>query len=192
MRLQLSGDMTYLVLDPSAADAWHLHPAYHARHSQSRVDLLHDDSAAAAFPDFQADYFLRQNTSSRALLLGRRRAPSPPSPSPSASRSRATIHRLRAGQSLYVPPFFAVHSFNAGPGPGLFVDLTSLSAGQVALAEAEHMQVRLPHLASWSRLIGVSCPSVRLCVQLPFDAAHCSRRDFRIVAAQVRTRPLRS
>lgn len=160
--MQLGGEMTYLVLDPTAADAWHLHPAYHAHHPQSRVDLL-DDSAAAAFPDFQAEYFHAENASSRALLMGRRAAAS----APGSAQPRATIHRLRAGQSLYVPPFFAVHACNPSPGPGpaLFADLTSLSTSQIALAEAEHMQVGQVAACFSNEMAdqcGVrSCPSTR-------------------------------
>ena len=157
MRVQLRGSMTFLVLDPTAGDALHFYPAYHAARAQSRVDLMADETESA-FPDFHAQYFQPANSSSRTLLLhlDRRATAACSSSCSSCSCSscscssscssccsgRATVHRLRAGQSLYVPPFFAVHSFNPGPDTALFTDLTSLSAAQLSLAEAEHMQVR--------------------------------------------------
>ena len=150
VRVQLRGSMTFLVLDPTAGDALHFYPAYHAARAQSRVDLMADETESA-FPDFHAQYFQPANSSSRTLLLHLdRRATAACSSSSCCSSGcsssccsgRATVHRLRAGQSLYVPPFFAVHSFNPGPDTALFADLTSLSAAQLSLAEAEHMQVR--------------------------------------------------
>lgn len=74
---------------------------------------------------------------------------------------RAKSFTLSQGEALYIPPFYSVHSLNQDEeNPSIFLDVSSVSSAQLALAEADFML-------------------------LPFDEEMCREKDFRIVAAQV-------